>query len=88
MKFVIVDRNERQWLESLEWKSGSPVPAKYNGFFVKRETLRKEFNGRELSRDEWVIQVDSLDELLKIRDIAPNNYISLGTLWDHPAIFV
>ncbi len=88
MEFVIVDRNERQWLESLEWKDGSPIPAKYNGFFVKRKTITKEFNGRVLSRDEWVIQVDTVADLLKIRDIAPNNYISLGTLWDLPAIFV
>ena len=88
MEFVIVDRSERQWVESLEWKNGTPIPAKYNSFFVKRKTLKKEFNGRMLSRDEWVIQVDSLPDLLKIREIAPNNFISLGTIWDYPAIFV
>lgn len=88
MEFVIVDRSERQWLSSLESEQGGPVPAKYNSFFVKRKDLSKDFNGRTMTRSEWVIQIDSLEDLLKIRTIAPNNYISIGEIWDHPAIFV
>lgn len=88
MEFVIIDRNERQWLAALDSSLGAEVPAKYNKFFVKKKTLEKSFNGKVLKRNEWVIMIESIDDLLNLRVVAPNSCISIGEVWGYPAIIV
>lgn len=85
---MIQDRTERHWIAGLESAAGADIPAKFNKFFVSRKTIKKEFNGKFLERDEWVIKLDSFDDLLELRSIAPNKALYIGEVWDHPAVFL